>query len=109
MAKIINGINVDGFKKGWNGANGQSFIPLNIEKYLRYGRAEILSDVERRSVSFKRDDGMFLFSCGDSELRRPMKLYREWRNESLDMIMWLESVAVGECTRKVIQGERLLD
>lgn len=109
MAKIINGINVNGFKRGWNGANGQFPIPLNIEKYLKCGQTEILLDNEHRNVSFTREDGMFLFSCGNSELRRPMKLYREWRNESLDMIMWLESVAVGECTRKVIQGEKLLD
>lgn len=108
MTRYIRGIDVEGFKRGWNNVSSLA-IPFDVEKYLEDGQAEIKFGRERKKVSFRRDDGLFVFSCGNTQLRHSMRLFREWRNESLDMVLWLESVAVGECTRKIIQGERLLD
>lgn len=109
--KVVNGIIVEAFQKGWQEDGHENLpVPFNIEDYFVNGRANItLSGKKTFEVSFTKTDGLFEFSCGNTQLKKPMKLYREWKNESLEMIMWLESVAIGDCTRKVLQGEKLLD
>lgn len=111
MTKVINGIMVDGFKKGWRCKDlPPRPIPFDVDEYLSNGFADIgLPNGKSKRIAFTRGDDLFEFSYDGTQIKRPMKLYREWRNESLDMIMQLESYAIGECTRKVIEGYRLLD
>lgn len=105
--QIVNGIILDGVMRGWNARNdNKNAVPFDLHSYLSKGSADFtLPDGEYNNVTFSRNDDMFLFSSG----KKLIKLYREWKNENQNMVRWLESVAIGECTRKVIEGKKILD
>lgn len=120
MGKIINGILVSQFAKGWWGVNGEGeellnklglegdTIPFSVENYLSTGRLSLRTINGVAEVTVTKHDAHFDFSCKWPNKTLSFKLYREWDGTDLGEIIKMESYSVGECTRKVLTSKSVL-
>lgn len=111
---IINGVLIRFFINGWwgneEGKNTLNLlqlnndkIPFNITKFLKQGYTEFkdgTGNVVR--LSFRRSETKMHFLCNYNGKRKGIRLFREWGTTDVNMILQLESCAVGECTRNII-------
>lgn len=107
MAKIINGVLRDEFIHGYCGEANAS-VPFKVDKFLK--NRSVMFKLERKkwcNICFTVLDDRIELRYSDDEDRRILKLFREWPGYSLDDIIKLESVALGNCVRKIIDGEPL--
>lgn len=114
---IINGIDENEFKKGWWGMEDEgrellsmlslptSRLPFNVSDYLSNGKINVSVKGKQWLLGYHRYDEMFEFSLLKNEKPKVIKLYREWDGEDLDMVIALESYAVGEYTRFILGGK----
>lgn len=103
MSKLINGILVQQFIKGWYDASGTYDIPFDIEAYLNTGEAvlKMPNGATATLVMSKQDD---YYEFAFKGRRHRIKLYREWDGVDLDVIVNLESYAIGEYTKMAINS-----
>lgn len=114
---IINGIDEKEFRRGWWGRNkeGQSLLrelglpdnrlPFDINRYLVYGKANVKVNGKNWQLEYHKSDNLFEFSLLRFEKPKVTRLYREWGGEDLNMVLELESYAVGEYTRYALSGK----
>lgn len=114
---IINGIDENEFIKGWWGGKGEgkellrtlnlprNRLPFDVHEYLLNGVAKITTNGKLWTLTCCKYDGVFEFSLLKHDKPKTIKLYREWNGESLDMILQLESYAIGEYTRFALNGK----
>lgn len=113
---IINGIDEVEFERGWWGENDDgkkilgvldlpaTTIPFDIRSYLTHGKADIRIRGRDMHLTLKKYDEWFEFGMTRKTKPKILKLYREWNGEDLNMIMRLESYAVGEYTRLILRN-----
>lgn len=121
MAKMINGVVVQQFIKGWWGENGEGKalltalglpsdeIPFEVEQYLTEGKFSVrLNDGFVANVTINKQDAYFEFACKWPDRKYCFKLFREWDGAELDTIIRMESYSIGECTRKIMTSKSIL-
>lgn len=120
MGKVINGISVTQFIKGWWGSNDEGLrllfqlglpneLPFNAEQYLNTGNFTItLFNGATIGVTINKCDTYFEFTSKWPDKRFCFRLYREWDGANIDEIIKMESYAVGECTRRVLTSKSIL-
>lgn len=121
MGKIINGIIVQQFVKGWWGEKNEGktllstlnlpteAIPFDVEEYLNTGKFVLtLSNDMTANVTISKQDSYFEFTCKWTDRKYCFKLFREWDGTEIDTIIQMESYAVGECTRKILTSKSIL-
>ena len=117
MAKMINGVVVQQFIKGWWGENGEGKallaaldlpsdkIPFEVEQYLTEGKFSVrLNDGFVANVTINKQE----FACKWPDCKYCFKLFREWDGAELDTIIRMESYSIGECTRKIMTSKSIL-
>lgn len=121
MSKIINGIIVQQFIKGWWGENKDgkmllqhldlptNTMPFDAEELLRTNRIAIylVNDIAVE-ITINKQDAYYEFTCKYPDKRFRFKLFREWDGTDIDTIIKMESYAVGECVRKVLTSRSVL-
>lgn len=119
--KIINGIIVQQFIKGWWGDNQDgkkllqflglpiNTLPFDAEELLRANKIVIyLVDNIAVEISIDKQDAYYEFTCKYPDKKFRFKLFREWDGVDIDTIIKMESYAVGECVRKVLTSRSIL-
>ena len=112
---MINGVNSEDFLSGWwgNDCEGSGLLnkmgvstetlPFSMDKYLS-SHTEEFNDCDGNvaRICFKARNPYFEFVGIYKGKKRVTRLYREWDDDDIDMIIHLESQAIGECTRVVL-------
>ena len=118
MEKIINGVLTSAFERGWWGRNdeGKCFlrqlhipchIPFDVPQYLLGNTVSVEIPDKQVFISYKKFDFRIEFSMSVDGRKCKRYLYYEWGREDLNMIIELESYAIGECTRNMLKGKQL--
>lgn len=120
MGKVINGISLQQFKRGWWGEKEEGVtllnslglptdkLPFDVEAYLTSSGMVVKVNNNEAKITMNKQDLCFEFVCKWKNEKHSFKLYREWDGLDLDTIIDLESYAVGECTRKVMTNRNML-
>lgn len=121
MSKIVNGIMLQQFIKGWWGENDEgvlllqslglsnSCIPFDVENFLKTNEFSIdLNNNVSALVNINKQDAYYEFVCKYPNKKYHFKLFREWDGVDVDTIIKMESYAVGECTRKILTSRSIL-
>lgn len=111
MAKMVQGVLVNKFKYGYlmklpdlTSAD----IPFDVEDYLR--EHELIDSLSGDVIGFKVfDDKLEIYRQRDNSIIKQFRLFRDWPNQELDDIIQMESQAIGDCTRRMLLGEALVD
>lgn len=118
---IINDISVHYFMEGWWGewSEGEAalttlglpsqMVPFDVAQFLRTGKCKVIIDQDMTlSVAFTKESKQIIFTCEWWGKPRTIRLYREWDSEDADLIQQLESYSIGECTRNILIGKKLV-
>lgn len=121
MVKIVNGVIVQQFVKGWWGEKNEgerllraldlpaNILPFDVEQYLNTGKFTLsLCNKISAEVTINKQDAYYEFMCKWPDRKYCFKLFREWDGTEIDTIIRMESYAVGECTRKIITSKSIL-
>lgn len=112
---------IESFKAGWQGEHGEGkevlrllglptdTVPFNVRQFLKRRRLSfVMPNGGRVTVTLKKNGERFDFLCLFCGQKRVIKLYREWTTENQETIKNFEAYAIGECTRKIITGDRII-
>lgn len=115
----INGINPAKFQEGWWGEKGEGVktlrslalpvlnIPFDVNMFLRFGKLEIPRIGAK--ITMETNNEYYLLTYGvRSKDSKHIKLFREWPGEDDTYVTNIESFALGECVRKLLNRENLI-